>query len=378
MIRWSSANNRWEKYNGATWGVLSAILAVATLDVSTAITTPSATVALLNTVATTVNAFGAATAINIGASTGTLTIANATLAAKAGTFSGALSASNLSGTNTGDNAVNSLYSGLVTMTYPGAGIPLSTGSAWGTSIANASANWNTAYTERHQWDGGATNLVAATGRTSLGLGSAAQSASTDFLAVGGTAQNSTLLQGGSWAQPNPIGSSIPPTIAATTISASGVITSTLATGTAPLTVASTTQVTNLNASYVGGTALSGLWTPSQLPYTASQSWTPTLSAATGTFTTASATGQYTIIGDRTLWSVVITITTNGTAAGNVRFTLPSTPANISVGAGREDVVNGNAVIGVAPASSNVMLVVSYNNAYPGVNGAVLKLSGHYK
>ncbi|MFZ4569744.1 MAG: beta strand repeat-containing protein [Bacteroidales bacterium] len=29
--------------------------------------------------------------------------------------------------------------------YPGAGIPLSTGSAWGTSITNNSANWNTAY-----------------------------------------------------------------------------------------------------------------------------------------------------------------------------------------------------------------------------------------
>lgn len=31
------------------------------------------------------------------------------------------------------------------MVYPGAGIPLSTGSAWGTSITNNSANWNTAY-----------------------------------------------------------------------------------------------------------------------------------------------------------------------------------------------------------------------------------------
>jgi len=30
-------------------------------------------------------------------------------------------------------------------TYPGAGIPLSTGSAWGTSITNNSANWNTAF-----------------------------------------------------------------------------------------------------------------------------------------------------------------------------------------------------------------------------------------
>jgi hypothetical protein len=31
------------------------------------------------------------------------------------------------------------------MVYPGAGIPLSTGSAWGTSIIDNSANWNTAY-----------------------------------------------------------------------------------------------------------------------------------------------------------------------------------------------------------------------------------------
>lgn len=54
------------------------------------------------------------------------------------------------------------------MVYPGAGIPLSTGSGWGTSITNNSGNWNTAYSERNQWDGGATGLTASTGRTSLG------------------------------------------------------------------------------------------------------------------------------------------------------------------------------------------------------------------
>lgn len=56
----------------------------------------------------------------------------------------------------------------VGMIYPDAGIVLSTGSAWGTSITNNSANWNTAYTDRLKWDGGATGLTAATGRTSLG------------------------------------------------------------------------------------------------------------------------------------------------------------------------------------------------------------------
>ena len=54
-----------------------------------------------------------------------------------------------------------------------AGIAISTGSAWGTSITDNSANWNTAYTDRNKWDGGSTGLTAATGRTSLGLGSIA-------------------------------------------------------------------------------------------------------------------------------------------------------------------------------------------------------------
>lgn len=45
----------------------------------------------------------------------------------------------------------------------------------GYSIPTTSSqtNWDSAYTQRLQWDGGSTNLVAATGRTSLGLGTAA-------------------------------------------------------------------------------------------------------------------------------------------------------------------------------------------------------------
>jgi hypothetical protein len=52
--------------------------------------------------------------------------------------------------------------------YPEAGIALSTGTTWTTSIVNNSSNWNTAYTDRLKWDGNSTGLVAATGRTSLG------------------------------------------------------------------------------------------------------------------------------------------------------------------------------------------------------------------
>ena len=50
-------------------------------------------------------------------------------------------------------------------------------------IASAS-NWNTAYTDRNKWDGGSTGLNASTGRTSLGLGSAATSNTSAFAAAG--------------------------------------------------------------------------------------------------------------------------------------------------------------------------------------------------
>ena len=50
---------------------------------------------------------------------------------------------------------------------------IATGTWQGTAIADtyisSAATWNTASTDRLKWDGGATGLVAATGRTSLGL-----------------------------------------------------------------------------------------------------------------------------------------------------------------------------------------------------------------
>jgi hypothetical protein len=76
------------------------------VTLSSAIVGP-ATATVFNTVSTTVNAFGAATTLNIGAATGTLTVANTTLAAKAGTFSTTLGVTGIatitSGANTGDS-----------------------------------------------------------------------------------------------------------------------------------------------------------------------------------------------------------------------------------------------------------------------------------
>lgn len=68
--------------------------------------------------------------------------------------------------------------------------------------------------------------------------------------------NVSQLIGKTWSIPAAIGNTTPNTGAFTTVSATGVLTSTLATGTAPFTVASTTNVANLNASSLNGATFS--------------------------------------------------------------------------------------------------------------------------
>lgn len=82
---------------------------------------------------------------------------------------------NIPGTSYGTGSVTS-----VSMTTPTGltvtGSPITTSgtlaltftSGYSIPTTASQTNWNTAYSERQQWDGGSTNLVAATGRTSLG------------------------------------------------------------------------------------------------------------------------------------------------------------------------------------------------------------------
>jgi len=139
------------------------------------ISTTSATMALLNTGATTVNAFGAATALNVGAATGTLTVANTTLAANAITASTTLAvtgAATLSST-LAVTGVATLGNGAVLGTPTSAtltnatGLPISTGvSGLGTGVATflatpSSANLISAVTD----ETGTGALVFATSPT---------------------------------------------------------------------------------------------------------------------------------------------------------------------------------------------------------------------
>lgn len=125
------------------------------------------------------------------------------------------------------------------------------------------------------------------------------------------------------------------------LSSAGVLTatqftSTIATGTAPLVVASTTNVANLNASSLNGATFAapgsiGSTTPgsgafssiTESPGAAWSAWTPTLSCSTGTLTTATASGRYRQSGKTLLFTVEVNISNAGSCSASVLFTLPN-------------------------------------------------------
>jgi hypothetical protein len=158
--------------------------------VTTGLTTPSATFALVNTTATTVNLAGAATALNVGAATGTLTVANTTLAAKAITASttlGVTGATTLSaaltyGGVTLTNAVTGTGKMVLdtspTLVTPALGTPASGTVTNLTGTASININGTVGATTAST--GAFTSLTASTtGKvgTTLGVGNATPSAS---------------------------------------------------------------------------------------------------------------------------------------------------------------------------------------------------------
>jgi hypothetical protein len=107
-------------------------------------------------------------------------------------------------------------------------------------------------------------------------------------------------------------------------------------------------------------------------------WTPTIAAGSGTFTSVSATGFYTKIGNRVNYEVNIVITTNGTAASYVQFTLPFTAA-----ATRTFPIYGRERSGLnfALAGFNLTtttgIVTKYDGTYPGSSGGILTVGGSF-
>jgi len=111
-------------------------------------------------------------------------------------------------------------------------------------------------------------------------------------------------------------------------------------------------------------------------------WTPTITAGSGSFTTASGSGRYIQIGKTVFFKLDVTITTVGTGSGCV-FTLPVTASASwtagQVASGREDALTGLAC-SAKLATSTTASVSRYDNGNiaSGGNGTVIRLMGTYE
>jgi hypothetical protein len=106
-------------------------------------------------------------------------------------------------------------------------------------------------------------------------------------------------------------------------------------------------------------------------------YVPTITAQTGTFTTVSATLRWKQSGKTVFVSAVITITTNGTAATGVLMTLPAPPKVMTCGfTGRANNITGKQLQAVSTGTS--IYIVNYDNTYPGATGEALFISGMYE
>ena len=106
------------------------------------------------------------------------------------------------------------------------------------------------------------------------------------------------------------------------------------------------------------------------------SYTPTLTAGTGTLTSATVAGRYRKFGNTLFIRALISITTNGTAATNLQITLPNSLTTVSQVAPmmvRENGVTGFSGGGVA--SGNLIYITKYDGTYLGANSYSISVAG---
>ena len=121
------------------------------------------------------------------------------------------------------------------------------------------------------------------------------------------------------------------------------------------------------------------WQNSSTPHY-DEAWTqttPTPTAGTGAFETVSSIVRAKRVANGAEIHLIITITSNGTAASFISVALPYTTANVGVGSvfiGR-NTGTGVAVIGRVGPNSSTMAIQRYDGAYSGATGQAIELSG---
>ena len=111
-------------------------------------------------------------------------------------------------------------------------------------------------------------------------------------------------------------------------------------------------------------------------YAVSATWSSTISASSGTLTTTSTpTARYWQDGPTVHFNITITLTDIGTGSGNLRFTLPTTPAYAGVCVGR-NTANGKALTGTWGTTTTVNCTY-YDATFPAISGHNICISGQY-
>lgn len=119
---------------------------------------------------------------------------------------------------------------------------------------------------------------------------------------------------------------------------------------------------------VGGADVTGAWS----------TWSPTITATSGTITTSSTvSARYKQIGKTVTFQAQISITTNGTGSGSVRVTLPVT-ARSTTNFSFSGVRTGTITLNGITASTTAVDWTDYNAAYPGADGRSLYIHGTYE
>lgn len=113
------------------------------------------------------------------------------------------------------------------------------------------------------------------------------------------------------------------------------------------------------------------------------SYTPTVTANVGAFTTVSATGYYKKIGKTVFVQITVTITLNGTASNSFNVTAPFASANVGATvkyafAAVESGVAGNSGYGLLGNNTSNILVALTTGGYFGGTGYIIDIGGCYQ
>ena len=108
-------------------------------------------------------------------------------------------------------------------------------------------------------------------------------------------------------------------------------------------------------------------------------WTPTITAYSGTLTTTSSSdANYTRVGNVVTFSVVLTVTNNGTGAGYLIFTLPFSGSKGYASAIGINTSSGVTVSGSSDSSNpSTMYMQKTDGTYPIASGQSLRVTGTY-